>query len=222
MRNRLLRWFVASLGKCIIQAIGMTLRWHYTDVPKFRAMLQREPRYIYAFWHNRLIMMPYIYRQTLKRGGKLAVMVSQSRDGQIIADIIDRYDFRPVRGSTTRGGKAALREMIRALRSDYDCAFTPDGPRGPRYEVGPGVVALAQLSGLAIIPVCFDAVPKWTLKSWDRMIIPKPFARAVYRLGDPIEVGADANANELQEKILEVKTALIRLSDQCALELTAR
>ena len=219
MRSFFYRWLLPRLGELLIRGIGSTLRWRHCEIPKMEELSARHTNVIYAFWHNRLVLMPHFYVLGRRRRS-LAVMVSQSRDGQIISDIIERFGFKAVRGSTTRGGKAALREMVKVLKSGFDAAFTPDGPRGPRYEVSPGVVVLSHLTGLLIVPACFDASHKITLNSWDKMIIPLPFSRAIFRLGDPITVGRDINPNVLEEKILEVKTALTRLSDQCALELT--
>ncbi len=218
-RSFVFRWLIPRIGQMLIWCIARTLRWRLLDLHHFDAAEQPNKNVIFAFWHNRLVMMPYLHRRLYKKTRRIAVLVSQSRDGQIIADIIERFGFKAVRGSTTRGGKAALREMIRTLKSGLDAGFTPDGPRGPRYEAGPGVVVLSHLTGLPIIPICWDVSHKLQMKSWDRLIIPLPFSRAVFVFGEPIEVGRDANPNMLQEKVLEVKTALLRLTDRCALEL---
>ncbi len=221
MESFFLRRVAPWLGAWLIRLLGLTLRFRALDKQRLREAPALYKNVIYAFWHNRLILMPHLYK-TAYGDDKLAVMVSQSKDGQIIADIIERFGFLPVRGSTTRGGKAALREMIRVLKAGWRGGFTPDGPRGPRYEAGPGVVVLAHLTGLPIVPVCWDVSKKIVFSSWDKMILPLPLARAVFRYGEPIEVSKDASPNVLQEKVLEVKKALNRLSDLCELELTSK
>lgn len=218
MQSFLWYWLIPRLGMFLIWFIGKTLRWDYSDIPRMIQLRQEYGRILYAFWHNRLVLMPYI-EITAHKDRRLAVMVSMSRDGQIIAGIIEHFGFKVIRGSTTRGGKAALREMVKALKDDFDGAFTPDGPRGPRCEVQPGVVVLSRLTGLPIVPICIDFSHKLVLRSWDRMIIPLPFSHAVYRVGEPIVVDADANPNVLQEKVLEIKAALDGLTNRCALDL---
>ncbi len=221
MQSFLLYWLIPRIGKIFIWFIGRTLKWQPADISRMVSFQKQYGNVIYAFWHNRLILMPYLYNVSL-HDSNLAVMVSQSRDGQIIAGILERFGFKAIRGSTTRGGKAALREMVKVLKSGFNGAFTPDGPRGPRYEVSPGVVVLSHLTGLPIIPACVDFSRKKVIPSWDKMIIPLPFSRAVFRVGDAIEVGMDANPNTLQEKVLEVKRALDQLADRCALDLVPK
>ena len=131
---------------------------------------------IWLIWHNRLIVIPTFWRQwfTHRRG---AVLISRSKDGGIIAGIVARMGGFPVRGSSSRGGATALVELARMIEENYDAYITPDGPRGPCYSVSPGAIWLSQKTGAPIMPVSIEVSSCWRLKSWDRFIIPKPFAR---------------------------------------------
>jgi len=135
-----------------------------------------KPR-IFVFWHNRILLMPYIYRRYY-RHAPLVVMISESRDGEMIAQTAEKFGIEAARGSTSGKAVSALIRMHRALaRAGKHVGITPDGPRGPRYEVQPGVVHLAQNSGLPVIPVSTEITCKWEARSWDKFQIPKPFSR---------------------------------------------
>lgn len=158
---------------------------------------------IAAIWHQRIfIVMPYAIRFQRFRP---SVMISQSRDGDIIADIYGRLKFRPVRGSSSRGGKEALAAMIEDLEKNQLAVHVLDGPRGPRAVVKAGIVVLAQSSGVPIFPVYISVDRAWVLNSWDRTLIPKPFSRVIVRWDDPIYVPKDLNSAdfELMRKYIE-------------------
>ncbi len=137
--------------------------------------------FVGIFWHGRLLMIPFIYP-----GRAMHVLISTHRDGEIIAKVMERFGFRLVRGSSKKGGTAALKEMVRLLRDDNDVAITPDGPKGPCEVVKPGVAQVARLTGKVVIPMAFSATRAWRLGSWDRFLIPKPFSRGVYVVGEPL------------------------------------
>ena len=145
--------------------------------------------HIYAFWHNRLLLVPVIWQRVLRRGRPHGVaLTSRSRDGELIARFLERFGITPVRGSAARGGSGALRELARWLRQGHDVGITPDGSRGPRYEMKPGLVLLAQLSGRAVLPMSFEFSSAWRTRSWDRFFIPKPFSRVTFLIGEPVVV----------------------------------
>ncbi len=152
------------------------------------ACLARGERVIVAFWHGRLLMMPFVYP-----GQPTVILISQHRDGEYITRIAERLGFAVVRGSATRGGARAFKQLIRSLRDGRHVVITPDGPKGPPLRVKSGVIELARLSGMPILPVAFGAWPRTILKSWDRFLIPHPFGRAAYVWGEPIYVPADAD-----------------------------
>jgi lysophospholipid acyltransferase (LPLAT)-like uncharacterized protein len=123
-------------------------------------------------------------------------MISASRDGELISTIGRFFGYTAVRGSSSRGGKEATREMVDHLQAGKRCAITPDGPRGPRREMKPGAVNIARLTGCPVVPFGFAAERCWRLKSWDRFIIPKPFSRAVFVYGDPILVSKEGGEDQ--------------------------
>src|SRR3989441_6244199 len=143
------------LGYALIRALGATLRLRTLHAERVRAFWESGRGVIIAFWHGRQIMMPLCYG-----GSRLSILISEHRDGELIHRIVRWFDFDTIRGSTTRGGARALRQMARLGRAGGDLAVTPDGPRGPRCIAQPGVVELAKLTGLPIIPLTFAASKK--------------------------------------------------------------
>jgi len=157
-----------------IRSLAATLRFRVEDP---RGIFQQEPEQprIFAFWHNRILLMPYIYERFCP-GRRMLMLVSRSRDGEFITRIMNRFGIDGVRGSSSKGGSGALREMVRELekRPARDIGITPDGPRGPKSRVQDGVLAISQASGKPIIPVTTHLSRKWELPSWDRFQIPQP------------------------------------------------
>lgn len=140
-------------------------------------------RVIFAFWHGRLLMMPFAYP-----GATATILISQHRDGEYITRIAERLGFAVERGSATRGGARAFRQLVHALKEGRDVVVTPDGPKGPPRRVKSGVVELSRLSGMPIVPAAFGAHPRIVLRSWDRFVIPYPGSRGVYVWGSPLYV----------------------------------
>lgn len=164
---------------------------------------------IYAFWHGRMLIFSYSHRWQ-----KIHVLISQHRDGELIARIIERLGFVSVRGSTTRGGTKAIFEMAKKGVSGYDVAISPDGPRGPRFAVQLGTIYVAQRSQMPIIPITNSAKSRWTLSSWDGFLIPKPFSKAVIIIGEPIYVPPESTPQELEEKREELERRLVCLTQK--------
>ncbi len=161
-----------------------------------------EGRYIYAFWHETLLLPAYQYRKTPTH-----VLISQHADGEMIAQACRSLGLGLVRGSTTRGGLQAVREIVE-MNGESHLVITPDGPRGPRRQVQPGVVYLAAKTGLPVVPVGFACKKAWRMHSWDRFAIPRPFTDAVGVLGEPIHVPRDAGKVELEQYRVRVEQAL--------------
>lgn len=187
----------AVLGSLLVLILGRTLR--------IREVGQRDPGrgVIYAFWHGRMIVPLFTHRRR-----RISILISQHQDGEIVSKVARILGYDPVRGSTTRGGAKAFRQMLRKARAGRCLAVTPDGPRGPRCIFQPGAIKLAQLTGLPILPVGIGVERKRVLSSWDRFVIPVPFSRCVYVYGEPIEVnkGDDLStvANTAGEKLAEL------------------
>ncbi len=190
----LVRW-AERLLPTIVRALGCSLRYEVHNLAALRVARERAPdgRVIYCCWHGSLLPVGY-----LCRGYGVRIMASRHRDGEISARVLERLGFRPIRGSTGRGGTLAL---LQALRSSGrgDLAITPDGPRGPREVFQAGAVFLAARSGLPLVPVGCDADRGWRLASWDRFLIPAPFARVRVVIGEPLFVPADAGGRGREE-----------------------
>jgi lysophospholipid acyltransferase (LPLAT)-like uncharacterized protein len=150
--------------------------------------LAKGERMIVAFWHGRLLLMPFLYP-----GHSGTILISQHRDGEYITRIAGRLGLRVVRGSATRGGARAFKQLIQSLRDGSHVAITPDGPKGPKGRVKSGVIELARLTGMPILPVAFGAWPRTILRSWDDFLVPHPFGRGVYVWGEPIYVPPEAD-----------------------------
>jgi lysophospholipid acyltransferase (LPLAT)-like uncharacterized protein len=144
-------------------------------------------------------------------GRRISVLISRHRDGEMIARTLSCFGIHSTRGSSTSGGAAALREIVRRIEQGWDAAFTPDGPRGPRHVVQPGVIESARLSGAKIVPVSFAAHPAWQMGSWDRFLVPKPFGRGLFLYGDPFSVPRDARGADLEGARRELESRMIAL-----------
>jgi lysophospholipid acyltransferase (LPLAT)-like uncharacterized protein len=169
---------------------------------------------IYCVWHNRLALCMIAYFGYVKKRNRtpgMAAMVSASRDGAFLAGILECFGVQPVRGSSSRRGRQALLELTTWAERGYDLAITPDGPRGPCYVVQPGVMSLAQLTGLPIVPVSYHLGWKIRAKSWDRFQIPLPFARCEVTIGKVLRVPreTDAAGREELRKQLEAELRAI-------------
>ena len=166
----------ATVGSGLVRVLLSTLRVRFTDHARLMATPPEKPL-LWAFWHNRLFIMPHVFERYFpeRRG---AALTSASRDGEMLAAFLKKFGVRAIRGSSSRGGGRALVEMKRAIADGYIMGITPDGPRGPRYALSPGVIKLAQITGGSVLPVHVSYSRFWRLKSWDGFMIPKPFATA--------------------------------------------
>ena len=166
---------IASIGYWVVRVIIFTLRIRIID--RAGALGPAPNRaLLWALWHNRLFVAPYVFDRYLP-GRTAAALTSASKDGELLAAFLRRFRVDPIRGSSSRRGAVAMVEMRRALLRGSVAAITPDGPRGPRYQLQPGVIKLAQLTGLPVVPLHVSYSRSWRLGSWDGFIIPKPFAR---------------------------------------------
>jgi hypothetical protein len=145
-----------------------------------------------VFWHGQLLPLVHIHR-----GEGIVVLGSEHDDGEYITRIIERSGFGAVRGSSTRGGTTGLRGLVRAARAGRDLALTPDGPRGPRGELKPGALLVAQLAGLPIVPLAVGASRGWRLKSWDGLLVPGPLSTIRVEYLPPRFVPREASRDEI-------------------------
>lgn len=196
-------WLVSS-------SVAATLRWSWRDETKLFENGGQEP-VIFCLWHNRLALSLILFRryvQARQPQRKMAALVSASRDGGMLARVLELFDVEPVRGSSSRRGPQALRELVSAGERGRDLAITPDGPRGPCYVVQEGIISLAQLTGMAIVPASFHLSCKWRLKTWDRFQVPLPFARCEVQLGPPVRIPRDASDAERKQLRAELEARM--------------
>ena len=192
-----------------IKVLGMMTRFEVRGMEHLEAIEAAGKLPILCFWHDRILLSTYFFR---KRG--VLVMSSQSFDAEYTARAIQRFGYGVIKGSSTRGGSRGLIEMIRAMRSGYPTGFSIDGPRGPRYEAKPGPVILAKKTGDPILPFVIEPQGFWTVKSWDRMHIPRPFTKAVVIISDPIYVDENADETDAESKFRELQMSLDDLTEQ--------
>ncbi len=203
---------LAAVAYRVIQLWACTLRFHVED----RAGVvgtPNDPRYIGALWHNRLLLLPYVLRTFLPdRHG--AALISPSRDGDLLADLVKRFGFAVVRGSSSRKGASAMLQLANVIANGSDAVITPDGPRGPAYQIGPGLVFLAQKSGAAVVPINLEYSGCWRLKSWDRFILPRPFSRVRVTFGAPQPVPPTSTDAEFESERLRLQSAMMELVER--------
>jgi lysophospholipid acyltransferase (LPLAT)-like uncharacterized protein len=208
---------VPPLTAAAVRALGTTLRITDHGAEALEPLWAARRPLIYAVWHGRILMVPWLnVRLRRTRGARLVrVLASRSRDGELVARWVQRFGLAVVRGSSSRGGAEAVRALAAAVRAGEDVAVVPDGPRGPAERMQPGVVALAALTGAPVVPFGFAARPARRLHSWDRFMVPLPFARAAVVFGPAAMVPREADREtarvNLERTLLEVTERADRL-----------
>lgn len=207
---------VARAVYLLIQSLAATLRFRLPPGSEGFGR-QGSERLIFAIWHNRLALSLIIYNRFIRRRDptrRMAAIVSASRDGGLLAHVLELFGVRPIRGSTSRRGPQALRELTTCAERGLDLAITPDGPRGPVYTVQDGAIALGQLTGLPILPVSCVLKPRLELRSWDRFQIPLPGSTCQIRLGELVRVPRATTEEERNHLRLELEKTLRKLSEE--------
>ena len=169
---------------------------------------------IYALWHGRLFYLTYYYVKNIKTR-RASILISMSRDGDYGVALAHRFGHNTVRGSSSRGGRRAIRALSERLQQGDNLMLTPDGPRGPAFHAYVGIIKLAQMTGACIIPGSYDASRKLTLKSWDKFIIPLPLGRIHMAVGEPIAVPAGASKEEIEACRQALEDSLLALDREC-------
>lgn len=199
--------FLALLGSWVIRLVGASLRVTVEDRGGV-INLPDHPPVIIAFWHNRVGMMGYFYERFNIRRTALT-FISRSKDGQVITDVAARFGIKAVRGSTSRNGVSAMLAAIRASGDTHiDLVITPDGPRGPRYHIQPGLIRLAQMTQRPIVAITYRLGWKLELRSWDRFQVPLPFSTCHLVTAEQIFVPESATEAELEVIRARVADAL--------------
>jgi lysophospholipid acyltransferase (LPLAT)-like uncharacterized protein len=193
----------AWVGAALMRVLFATLRLRVHDPHGFLSDPPPQP-VIYAFWHNRILAITAAFLRVYPRGRRgVLVLTSASKDGMWLGELAGHLGMGSVRGSSSRRGATAMRELLDRVAEGYDIAITPDGPRGPRYEMGSGLVYLAQKAGLPVIPCHARFHGAIRLKTWDRFAIPRPFARLDVTLGEALRVAPDDADFEAERKRIE-------------------
>jgi lysophospholipid acyltransferase (LPLAT)-like uncharacterized protein len=208
-KQRLFALLIYGLARLLTST--MRFRWE-RDI----GLLSQQGRpYIFCVWHNRLPLSLMMYRRFVETANapfRLAALVSASRDGALMTKVLERFNVEPARGSSSRRGREALLELALWTERGYDIAFAPDGPRGPKYEMKPGIVVLAQMTGRAIVPASYHLNRKITLKSWDRLQIPLPFSTCVFSYSDPIRVPREFREEGREQIRAQIEVELRKLT----------
>ena len=186
--RRLQARLISIVGYWLVAALGSTLRWRTEGLDEFDRIVAGGRQPIMAFWHGRILPATYYYR---RRG--IVVITSENFDGEWIAGIIERFGYGTARGSTSRGARKALLQLTCDMAAGQPAGFTVDGPRGPARVAQPGAVWLAKATGNPVLPFHLEADRHWTLRSWDRTQIPRPFATVSIAMGEPFDVSADVD-----------------------------
>ncbi len=198
-------WFrvAGTVGRWVTQALLATVRFRADNPDRYESLAAAGQPVIFAVWHGRLLPLTFYHRHR-----NITAIISRSEDGEYIARLVEGWGYRTVRGSTSRGGSSALRSLVKAARAGESLAITPDGPRGPRQRLQPGVITAAQLTGLPIIPLACGASRAWWPGGWDRFCVPKPFARVRVMYGEPRWVDRAASEDELRRHARELEAEM--------------
>jgi lysophospholipid acyltransferase (LPLAT)-like uncharacterized protein len=206
-RTGLKPWLIGWFGKGLVDLIFSTMRIQAVGLENAREEIESR-RCIAAFWHSRILMVSYLYK-----GWGGAVLVSKSKDGEIMTQVLKRQGHETIRGSTSRQGVQAMAKLIKTLKADIrPGVVVPDGPRGPRFKVQPGVITLAQKTGYPIVPISYSAKRLKVFASWDRFILPYPFSTGRVIYGTPISVPSDLDGKTRELYRAKLEDELSRIT----------
>mgnify|MGYP006083465295 CR=1 FL=1 len=209
-RNRAVQSILGALAGFYLWLVRVTSSWtRENDAATAKAWSGAEP-VIVAFWHNRLLLMPYCWRSK----APFHMLISSHADGRLIAKTIKWHGISTVTGSSSKGGTDALRQLIRFIKEGTSVGITPDGPRGPRMQSSDGALSLAKLSGAVIVPAAAATSRRRVLNTWDRLVVPLPFSRGACVWGNPIKVPRESTAEDLERIRKKLETSLIDVSNR--------
>ena len=197
------------LGFGLYRLWARTLRLRVEDPHNVVAFVRNQP-VIFAIWHNRLLMLPRVFDPCFPTRQSFG-LISASRDGDLVSILIERSGYGTIRGSSSRQGVSALRQLVDTLAAGGNVLLTPDGPRGPVYEASQGLVFLAQKTGAPVVPIHMEYSSCWRLKSWDRFIVPRPFARLRAIFGAPIHIEPTAAPDQFEDERVRLQSAMMNL-----------
>ncbi len=217
LKRRFQRWLITKTLMLLIRITGNTTRIKSNNQQILKTALQEYGSVIVATWHQNIYFSVWLLRNQ-----ELTALISSSNDGEVIYDVFTHFGYQAVRGSTTRGGIPALKQLIKLLKDKTSVAITPDGPLGPPEKIQSGVVLLAKYSGIPIIPWHYEAKHLWKLKSWDRHKIPKPFTTIVESFGEPFHVPKELLPEEVPVICGKLEAILQELALKTAEEISTQ
>lgn len=185
-------WLIANY----IRVVFKTTKWQKIGYDHIQSFWENKQPVIVCFWHNRLLMTCFAWESTQQ---KFHMLISSHRDGRLISKTVQYYDIATVSGSTQKGAVQAIKKILSILKQGHAIGITPDGPRGPRFRASEGVITIARLSGVPIIPVTYSISRRRVLPSWDRLIFALPFSKGVLQYGEPFYVERNLDEKSLKE-----------------------
>ena len=197
----------ALVGGALLDSLFATVRYNVEGKENYEQFTRAGKPVVFAIWHGRLLPAAHLHR-----GQGVITLISPSADGEYLARLLGHWGFGNVRGSSSRGGTEALRELVRSVRRGHSLAITPDGPRGPMQKLKPGVLVAAQLAGAPVIPATASANRGWWPGRWDRFLIPKPFASVRVRYAEPYFIPRDAGDAEIEQHAQRVEQILNQMT----------
>jgi len=211
LKDKIRLWFIPFFIVTLQRIYGLTLRRIDVGKEEVDKLRENNQSWIYAIWHTNVLLSPYLHR-----GQNINVMISASKDGEIINRVVYRFGNKAIRGSSSKGGMKALRTLFDELGKGHPAAITPDGPRGPAFKLQNGVVIAASRGRVPIIPFHYEAKRQWIAeKSWDRHRIPKPFTTLVVHYGKPIYIPEKLDAESFKQYMALVENKLLENMKAC-------
>lgn len=204
-QERLALSLIGQVGPLLFRTLYSTLRYDVLGRDNQGRWEAGEP-VVFVTWHGRLLPLLHLYR---RRG--IVMLVSQHRDGEYLTRLGRGLGYSAVRGSSTRGGFPALRQLVRELKGGRSLAITPDGPQGPRERFKPGALQAARITGVPVIPVMASADRGWWVEGWDRFLVPKPFARVHVRVGEPWRIARHSSLSDIEHEAAELEAYMQQL-----------
>jgi len=204
---------LGGLAGWLMKLLGVTLRLQVRDLAGVGSKDSAMPPVIMILWHNRFFSVPSAWQKICGTRRKVVVLTSASHDGEMVARAMAVFGLGAIRGSSSRRGVAALVGLKRALQDGLDICVTPDGPRGPRYMMQPGVIKLAESTGAPIVPIHVLFSSAWRVKTWDRFVIPKPFSRVEVTFGPAIYLSRGMDAETFENERLKLESLLVNATD---------
>lgn len=209
MKQFAYKYLIPFLGSIFIYLTGLTCKRIIINREIEKTVLEKNQNRILTFWHGRMFYFPYLYRFQ----NEIYILVSPSRDGEIIGNLLKLYKFNVIRGSSFKSSVKALLNLVHIVKDGNSVALIADGSRGPAFKTQDGAIKIAKLTGKPIIPMTYNASRRKVLNSWDRFIIPYPFSKIAVMYGDPVYVPQDADDNVMEQKRVELEKRLNEITE---------